>query len=79
MFDIVAAGCCPDKLVDVQERQVMLQLRSLAVGREGELAAAPGKRLEHAAHPSEGFDGVKVFSFVDRDMFMQNPPTTGVR
>jgi len=35
----------------VQERRVMLQFRSFAVGREGELTAAPAERLEHFTHP----------------------------
>ena len=42
VFDIVAAGCCSDKLIDLQKRQVVLQLRSFAVGREGEHAASTG-------------------------------------
>ena len=50
----------------------MLQLRSLAVGREGELAAAPGERLEHFTHPVKGFDGVEVFGLVDMCLVMQD-------
>jgi hypothetical protein len=42
MFDIIAACRCSDKLIDAQQRQVMFELRSFAIGRKRKLAAAPG-------------------------------------
>ena len=58
MFDIVAAGGGLDKLIDVKEGQVMLELRSLAVSRKSEPAATVGELTD----PTERLDAVKILS-----------------
>jgi hypothetical protein len=45
VFDIVAACPCLDEFIDSQEGQVVLQLRPLAFGCEGDPAATLCKRL----------------------------------
>ena len=58
VFDIVAAGGGLDKLIDVKEGQVMLELRSLAVSRKSEPAATVGELTD----PTERLDAVKILS-----------------
>jgi len=65
VFDIVTARHCLDKVIDVQERQVVLQLGAFAVGRKSDPTAAQRERLKNLAHAAESFHAVKVFCFVD--------------
>ena len=46
-------------------RQVVLQFGAFAIGCEGDLAAAAGKRLEHLTDTAKSVDAVKVFGFIE--------------
>jgi hypothetical protein len=41
----------------------MLELRSFAVGCQGELATLPSERLEHIPNTANSFDSVELFGF----------------
>ena len=65
MLHIVAACGHADEFVNLQQREVALELRSLAIRRERNFAAAFDKCAEYIADPVKRPYLIKILSFVD--------------
>lgn len=73
MIDVVATRHGMDQIVDVHQRAVALQLRTLAVGRKRNPAAALRKCLKHIAHAGKGFHAAEVLRLKDLAAGFQDP------
>jgi hypothetical protein len=72
MFDIVAARHGMDQVVDVQQREIILQFRTLAVSRKGDPPPVLDQGIEHVAHVSKRLYFFQVFRLVDFSLVLQH-------